>query len=129
LLSGVQDIGRRRIQRCEAWWYPLWRADLGLPIDSASALRRPVLIISADQDNRSDLRTVTVVVMTTNNQRAALPGNVTVAADLAGLEVESVVNVTTIDRVAPRGSLGALPDWLMALVDTGLTRALALVYP
>ena len=92
-------------------------------------MRRPVLIISADQDNRSDLRTVTVVVMTTNNQRAALPGNVTVAADLAGLEVESVVNVTTIDRVAPRGSLGALPDWLMALVDTGLTRALALVYP
>jgi len=113
--------------RGELWW-----ADLGLPRGSAPALRRPVLIISADQYNRSDLRTVTVVVMTTNNQLAALPGNVSVAADLAGLEVESVVNVTqiaTIDRAALEDRLGALPDWLMAQVDSGLVRALALAYP
>jgi mRNA interferase MazF len=35
----------------------LWWADLGLPRGSAPALRRPVLIISADQYNRSvDIR-------------------------------------------------------------------------
>lgn len=112
--------------RGELWW-----ADLGLPRGSAPALRRPVLIISADQYNRSDLQTVTVAVITTNARLAALPGNAAVAAGIAGLEVQSVVNVTqiaTIDRTALEDRLGALPDWLLAEVDGGLTRALALAY-
>jgi mRNA interferase MazF len=110
--------------RGELWW-----ADLGLPRGSAPALRRPVLLISADQYNRSELRTVTVVVLTSNVQLAALPGNVTVPADVAGLDADSVVNVTqiaTIDRGALEQRVGALPDWLMAQVDAGLGRALAL---
>jgi len=110
--------------RGELWW-----ADLGLPRGSAPALRRPVLIISADQYNRSDLRTVTVVVLTANVKLAALPGNVAIAADIAGLNADSVVNVTqiaTIDRAALDERIGGLPDWLSAQVDAGLTRALAL---
>ncbi len=109
----------------------LWSADLGLPRGSAPALRRPVLIISADQYNRSDLQTVTVAVITTNAKLATLPGNVAVAADSAGLEVASVVNVTqiaTIDRTALEDRLGALPGWLLAQVEAGLTRALALAH-
>jgi mRNA interferase MazF len=112
--------------RGELWW-----ADLGLPRGSAPALRRPVLLISADPYNRSKLRTVTVVVLTGNAKLASLPGNVVVSADVAGLVVDSVVNVTqiaTIDRVALEERIGALPDWLMAQVDTGLGRALALVH-
>jgi mRNA interferase MazF len=112
--------------RGEVWW-----ADLGLPRGSAPALRRPVLIISADQYNRSKLSTVTVVVLTTNTQLSALPGNVVAAADLTGLETDSVVNVTqvaTVDRGALEEPIGALPDWLMAQVDTGLGRALALAH-
>jgi mRNA interferase MazF len=112
--------------RGEVWW-----ADLGLPRGSAPALRRPVLIVSADQYNRSKLSTVTVVVLTTNTQLSALPGNVVVAADLTGLETDSVVNVTqiaTVDRGALGEPIGALPDWLMAQVDTGLGRALALAH-
>ncbi|HEV7941654.1 MAG TPA: type II toxin-antitoxin system PemK/MazF family toxin [Solirubrobacteraceae bacterium] len=111
--------------RGEVWW-----ADLGLPRGSAPALRRPVLIISADDYNRSKLHTVTVAVITTNVQLAALPGNVTVPADTAGLEMDSVVNVTqlaTIDRGALEERIGACPDWLMAQVDAGLGRALTLV--
>jgi mRNA interferase MazF len=110
--------------RGELWW-----ADLGLPRGSAPALRRPVLVISADQYNRSELRTVTVAVITTNAKLAALPGNVAVAADIGGLDVALVVNVTqiaTIDRTALAHRIGALPDWLLAQVDAGLTRALAL---
>lgn len=113
------------IARGELWW-----ADLGLPRGSAPALRRPVLIVSADQYNRSDLGTVTVVVLTTATQLAALPGNVAVPADLGGLQRDSVVNVTqvaTIDRGALEERLGALPDWLLAQVDAGLVRALGLV--
>lgn len=115
------------MERGELWW-----ADLGLPRGSAPALRRPVLIVSADQYNRSELRTVTVVVLTRNKRLAALPGNVAVAPDASGLDTESVVNVTqvaTIDRSALEQRLGALPDWLMANVDAGLERALALGRP
>jgi mRNA interferase MazF len=113
--------------RGELWW-----ADLGLPRGSAPALRRPVLVISADQYNRSELRTVTVVVLTSNVRLAAIPGNVAVSPDTAGVEVDSVVNVTqvaTIDRDALEQRIGVLPDWLMAQVDAGLERALALGRP
>jgi mRNA interferase MazF len=110
----------------------LWWADLGLPRGSAPALRRPVLILSADQYNRSSLATITVAVLTSNVKLAALPGNVLVAADvLAGLDGDSVVNVTqiaTIDRGSLEEHVGALPDWLMADVDAGLARALALTH-
>jgi mRNA interferase MazF len=88
-----------------------------------------VVIISADSYNRSDLRTVTVAVLTTNMQLAALPGNVSVPAEIDGIEVESVVNVTqiaTVDRRALEERICALPDWLVAHIDSGLARALAL---
>ena len=110
----------------------LWWADLGLPRGSAPALRRPVLVISANQYNRSELATVTVAVLTRNVQLAALPGNVLVSANVvAGLDADSVVNVTqiaTIDRGAVEEQIGSLPDWLMAEVDSGLARALALAH-
>lgn len=110
--------------RGDVWW-----ADLGLPRGSAPALRRPVLIVSANQYNRSRLSTITVAVLTTNARLSALPGNVAVSADLTGLESDSVVNVTqvaTIDRDALEERICALPDWIMAQVDAGLGRALAL---
>ena len=110
--------------RGELWW-----ADLGLPRGSARALRRPVLVISADSYNRSKLRTVTVAVLTSNLALAALPGNLTVPADIAGLDADYVVNVTqiaTIDREVLELRIGSLPDWLLAQVDVGLERALAL---
>ena len=112
------------MRRGEVWW-----ADLGLPRGSAPALRRPVVVISADSYNRAALRTVTVVVLTTNVQLAALPGNVTVPADPDLLAADSVVDVTqiaTVDRHAVEERVGALPQWLMAQVDAGLARALAI---
>jgi mRNA interferase MazF len=110
--------------RGEVWW-----ADLGLPRGSAPALRRPVLIVSADQYNRSRLNTVTVVVLTGNARLAALPGNVAVSSEFSELETDSVVNVTqlaTIDRETLETRAATLPDWLMEQVDAGLQRALAL---
>ena|ERR1700690_2752311 len=107
----------------------LWWADLGLPRGSAPALRRPVLVVSADQYNRSNLRTVTVVVLTSNARLAALPGNVMVPVDVAAIETDSVINVTqvaTVERAALEERSGTLPDWLIAQVDAGLGLALGL---
>jgi mRNA interferase MazF len=72
---------------------------------------------------------VTVVVLTTTVQLAALPGNVLVPADASGLSQDSVVNVTqvaTIDRGALEERVAPLPDWLLVQVDAGLQRALGL---
>lgn len=110
--------------RGEVWW-----VDLGLPRGSAPALRRPVIVVSADSYNRSALRTIMVAVLTTNVRLAALPGNVAIPAEIGLLDDVSVVNVTqiaTIDRHALEERIGALPDWLMEQIDTGLARALAL---
>lgn len=110
--------------RGELWW-----ADLGRPRGSAPALRRPVVIISANQYNRSNLRTVIVAVLTTNVLLSALPGNVAVPAEIAGLRADSTVNVTqiaTVDRDVLEVRIGALPDWLEAQLDAGLARVLAL---
>jgi mRNA interferase MazF len=112
------------IARGEVWW-----ADLGLPRGSAPALRRPVLIISANQYNRSRLQTVTVAIITTTQQLAGLPGNVIVPADVSGLTEDSVLNVTqiaTIDRGALEVKIGAVPDWVLAQIDAGVARALGL---
>lgn len=112
------------MRRGELWW-----ADLGLPRGSAPAVRRPVVILSADAYNRSALRTVTVAVLTSNARLAALPGNVAVPAGEAGLGEDSVVNVTqlaTVDRGVLTECIGAPPEWLLAQVSAGVRRALDL---
>jgi mRNA interferase MazF len=112
------------IARGSVWW-----AELGLPRGSAPGLRRPVVVVSGDRYNASQLNTVTVVVLTSNQRLAALPGNVSVPADAADLPKDSVVNVTqimTVDRVALEEQAGSLPAWLMSQVDDGLRRALSL---
>ena len=88
-----------------------------------------MLILSADQYNRSRLQTVTVAVITTTTQLAALPGNVQLPAALGVLPENSVVNVThiaTIDRQVLEERIGALPDWLLAQIDAGVQLALGL---
>ncbi|MDO8213986.1 type II toxin-antitoxin system PemK/MazF family toxin [Conexibacter sp. CPCC 206217] len=112
------------MRRGEVWW-----VDFGLPRGSAPALRRPALIVSADAYNRSNLKTVTVAVITTNARLARLPGNVTIPSEATRLPKDSVVNVTqmaTVDRGALEQQIDTLPEWLMAQVDDGLQRALAL---
>lgn len=112
------------IRRGEIWW-----ADIGSPRGSAPALRRPVLLISADFVNRSRLGTVSVVGLTSNVKWASAPGNVRVSAGTAGLDRDSVVNVTqvqTVDRADLDARLGKLPRRLMNDVDAGLRRVLDL---
>ncbi len=90
-----------------------------------------MVILSGDHYNRSKLRTVTVVVITTATHLAALPGNVPIPAGDAGLSFDSVVNVTqiaTIDQDVLEEPVGALPDWLQTQVDAGIERALGLAH-
>ncbi|TME36074.1 MAG: type II toxin-antitoxin system PemK/MazF family toxin [Chloroflexi bacterium] len=112
------------VRRGEVWW-----ADLGSPRGSAPALRRPVIVVSADFVNRSAIRTVSVVGLTSNVRWAGAPGNVLIAAGMAGLSQQSVANVTqlqTIERSDLDDKLGKLPRQVMRDIDAGLRRVLDL---
>jgi mRNA interferase MazF len=63
------------------------------------------------------------VSLTTNLDLAALPGNVFVPAVAAGLEEDSVVNVTqmiTVDRDFLEERIGTLDEALLKRVEDGL---------
>ena len=112
------------VERGELWW-----ADLGAPRGSAPALRRPVLVVSADSFNSSAIDTVTVVAVTTNTSLVRGRGNVFLAAGIGGLLQDSVANVTqmaTLDKSELEERLGVLPHHLMTRVDSGLRLALGL---
>lgn len=107
----------------------LWWTDLGEPSGSAPARRRPVLVVQSDPYNRSGLRGVVVVALTTNLRLAAMPGNVFVAAPTGGLGQDSVVNVTQLVAVDQRyldDHIGVLPPHLLADVERGMRRLLSL---
>jgi len=107
----------------------VWWADLGPKRGSGPAWHRPVLVVSADAFNRSAIKTVTVVALTSNLRLAAAPGNVPLAAGSAGLEKDSVVNVSqvvTLDKSDLSRQLGTLDGLKMGQVDAGLRLALNL---
>ncbi|MDM4764268.1 type II toxin-antitoxin system PemK/MazF family toxin [Galbitalea sp. SE-J8] len=91
--------------------------DLGLPIDSAPAKRRPVLLISADPFNRSALSKVVVAVISSNTALAAHPGNVFLPAASTGLPKDSVVNVTQRPARPSRSSSPATTSTARARSD------------
>ena len=109
--------------RGEIWW-----ASLGLPEGSAPGYRRPVLVVQADEFNRSRLGTIVVVALTSNPKLAHAPGNVPLARRVTGLPRNSVVNVSqilTLDRSILTRWVRALPHREMARIDAGLRLALA----
>ncbi len=86
-------------------------------------------MISADAFNRSRIKTVTVAAITSNLRLGAAPGNVALAAGSAGLDQDSVINVSqvvTLDKSDLSKLLGTLDSLKMEQVDVGLRLALGL---
>jgi mRNA interferase MazF len=112
------------IERGEVWW-----ASLSEPSGSEPGYRRPVLIVQSDAFNRSRLRTVVAVVLTSNLRLVAAPGNVLVPAQASGLPRDSVANVSqvvTVDREFLSERAGRLRGRALEAVDDGLRLALDL---
>lgn len=112
------------VQRGDLWW-----ADLGDPRGSEPALRRPVLILQADSFNRSKLKTVLVVSLTSHLKYAAAPGNVVCRPRAAGLTKPSVINVSqisTLDRRFLLQRIGTVPPHVLREVEEGVGLALGL---
>lgn len=112
------------IERGAIFW-----ADLGAPIGSRPAKRRPVLVVQSDAFTRTRLATVIVAAFTSNTELAIWPGNVFVPALSSGLPRDSVVNITAvaaIDREELDDPVGTLPFALMREVERGLRAILGL---
>jgi len=112
------------MERGEVWW-----AHLPDPVASEPGFNRPVLVIQSNAFNRSHIRTIIAVVLTSNLRLAEAPGNVPMSASDTGLPKDSVANVSqviTIDRSFLTEKFGKLPSHLIRSVDEGIRLALSL---
>ena len=112
------------IQRREIWW-----ADLPAPRGSAPGYRRPFLVVQAEAFNRSRIRTIIGVTLTTNLRLLDAPGNVLIPPEESGLPDPSTANVTqvvTVDRGFLSRKAGRISPDLMEQVEAGLRLVLEL---
>ena len=94
------------IQRGDVFW-----ADLGPATGSASARRRPVVVIQRDAINQSRFNAVVAVPLTSQTQHAHLPGNVLLhkgEANLPSPSVARATHVTVVDKAYLREKTGTL---------------------
>ena len=106
------------VHRGEIWW-----ADLAEPRGSEPGFRHPILILQAEPFNRSRLRTVVGIVVTSNTRLLDAPGNVLLPAKAVGLPKDSVANVTqfvTVDRDYLDRRAGKVPSKTMARIEAGV---------
>ena len=112
------------IRRGEIWW-----ATLSEPVGAEPGYRRPVIIVQANEFNRSRIATVIAVVVTSNVRLAQAPGNVFLPRRVTGLPQASVANVSqviTVDRGFLTERVSALPPQVLARIEAGLRLVLAL---
>jgi mRNA interferase MazF len=110
--------------RGEIWW-----ANLPEPVGSEPGYNRPVLVIQDDTFTQSNINTVIVVIITSNINLAAAPGNVLLPRVASGLPKDSVANVSqilTLDKKFLVERIGSLPDNLQLEVDDGIRTILYL---
>jgi mRNA interferase MazF len=98
-------------------------------VGSGPGFRRPVLIMQSDGFNRSRLRTVVAVVVTSNLRLVDAPGNVLLPAKASGLPKDSIANVSqviTLDRDFLSDRAGRIRGALLNDVESGLRLVLDL---
>ena len=112
------------MNRGEIWW-----ADFPVPGRSEAGYRRPVLIVQSDGFNRSQIRTVVALAITSNLRLADAPGNVSLARRETGLPRPSVINVSqiiTLDKDYLIERVGRASDAIMRQVEESLRILLGL---
>lgn len=112
------------MRRGEIWW-----TELPEPAGSEPGYRRPVLIVQSDDFNRSRIRTVIAVVLTTNLRLAEAPGNVPGSQEDTELPKDSVAIVSqmiTLDKTFLAERMSRVSDRIVMSVEEGMRTVLAL---
>ena len=84
------------VKRGEIWW-----ASMGEPRGSEPGFRRPVVVVSSNDFNKSLIQTVICAVITSNLNLEKAPGNFKLNKSKQGLNKDSVVNISqlvTLDK-------------------------------
>jgi mRNA interferase MazF len=111
------------IKRGDIWW-----ASLSDPQGSGPGFRRPLAIIQANEFNQSHIKTVIAAVITSNIKLATAPGNLPLPANSAGLNKDSVINVSqliTVDKTLLTEKAGRLNMHQLHQLNEGLRLVLA----
>jgi mRNA interferase MazF len=98
-------------------------ADLPNPTGSGPGFRRPVIVVQGDALNRSRIRTVVCVPLTSNLGWADAPGNVLLTAKTTGLPMDSIANasqIVALDRDLITEEVGKLARRQSELILTGI---------
>ena len=98
-------------------------ANLPDPTGSGPGFRRPVVVVQGDALNRSRIRTVVCIPLTSNLRWAEAPGNVLLPARASGLPKESVANVSqviTLDREFLTEEVGKLSKRQLESILAGI---------
>jgi mRNA interferase MazF len=97
--------------------------ELDEPQGSEPGYRRPCVVVQNNIFNQSTLRTVVICILTSNLDRAKLPGNVLLEAGLGGLSKTSVVNITqifTVDKNDLKEYMGTVPQQKTNQIISGI---------
>jgi len=111
------------VRQGDVWW-----AELPDASGSGPGFRRPVVVVQSDALNRSRVRTIVCVPLTSNTNWANAPGNVLLTTSDTGLPKPSVANVSqilAIDRSFLIEQAGALPERKLTQVLQGIAVILA----
>jgi mRNA interferase MazF len=106
------------ISQGEVWWI-----DFPVPIDSGVGYRRPAVVIQGDLLNRSRIRTVLCVPLSSNTKLAEAPGNVLLPARSTQLPKDSaavVSQMTGVDRQRFLEPIGKISDRQVFQIFVGL---------
>ena len=112
------------MQRGEIWW-----ATLDEPRASEPGYRRPVVVVSSNEFNESNIRTVLVAIITSNINLSKAPGNFLISKKESRLPKKSVVNISqilTLDKSFLAEKSGQLSSKNMLDLNEGLKLVLSL---
>ncbi|MCF7971388.1 MAG: type II toxin-antitoxin system PemK/MazF family toxin [Methylococcaceae bacterium] len=112
------------MKRGEIWW-----ASMEEPRGSEPGYRRPVIIISSNDFNRSLIQTVIVAVVTSNLSLEYVPGNFKLSKKHSNLPKDSVANASqlmTLDKHFLTEKVGSLNAQQLNLLNEGLKLSLNL---
>ncbi len=110
------DEGRLAIHQGDIYW-----VRLANPADTEASIPHPHVIIQDDLLNHSRIPTIVTCALTSNLERARLPGNVLLDMGEADLPKQSVVEVSKVSTIA-KTQLGA---YIGTLSDQRVSQILA----
>lgn len=106
------------MKRGEIWW-----ASMGEPRGSEPGYRRPVVVVSTNEFNRSLIQTVIVAVVTSNLRLVDAPGNFKLSKKQSNLSKDSAVNVSqliTLDKTFLTEKIGQLNSKNINFLNEGI---------